>query len=59
MQDVLGYVVTEIKQSEMQLPGVGGVRPISWSGIRHMVAEVGDTNGHVTLYMYVTTYTDA
>ena len=31
----------EFQYSETNAPGLGGVKPISWTGIRHMIVEVG------------------
>ena len=39
-QDALMYASKEFTSSEVAVPGIGGVRPISWSGIRFMCTEV-------------------
>ena len=30
----------ELQSTEVVQPGIGGVKPIAWSGIRHMISEV-------------------
>lgn len=39
-QDTLHYMMREVQSTEVMQPGIGGVKPISWSGIRHMISEV-------------------
>ena len=39
-QDTLHYMMRELQSTEVMQPGIGGVKPISWSGIRHMISEV-------------------
>ena len=38
------FMSKEFKYSETTAPGLSGVKPISWSGMRHMIVEVGCIN---------------
>lgn len=40
VQDTLRYLAREFRYAETSAPGLSGVKPISWSGIRHMIVEV-------------------
>ena len=39
-QDTLHYMMRELQSTEVVQPGIGGVKPIAWSGVRHMISEV-------------------
>ena len=39
-QDTLQNMMRELQSTEVVQPGIGGVKPIAWSGIRHMISEV-------------------
>ena len=39
-QDTLHCMMRELQSTEVVQPGIGGVKPIAWSGIRHMISEV-------------------
>ena len=38
--DVLHYCQKEFRSLEVTMPGLSGVKPVSWTGMRHMISEV-------------------
>ena len=39
-QDILLYASKEFSSSDSVLNGIGGYKPVSWSGLRYMITEV-------------------
>ncbi len=48
-QDILLYASKEFSSSDTVVNGVGGYKPVSWSGMRYMITEVN----HVHVYTIV------